>query len=571
MADEKILNSQIGRRAFVTGAVATGAMVALSGCGKKSDSGSAGTSEKSDAPAGEKGADGAVGGGSLKFYINNPASIDPFNAQETEGMQVVHALYDTLTAYDFQNEKLVPLACESYESNDSADTFTFHLKKGAKFHNGDPVTAKDFKFAWERICNPKTAEKPSVISYHLGAVKGYQDMLDGKAEALEGVQCPDDNTLVVSLSEPFADFPFVVTHPALSPVPSGGAASDFQAFFTAPVGNGPFMMDGQWVDGQYIKVKRFDDYYGEKPKVDGVDFMIFKDPKTAFTEFEAGNLDFANIPTGRIGATQEKFGVSEDGYTANPGKQCFNGAETSTYYLAMNCKDQKFSNKDFRIAVSYAVNRQAICDTIFEGSRIPADGVVPPGVAGYKEGLWEHSKYDVEKAKEYFEKAGYPADKLKDAGFTLVCNSGGGHEEIMQLVQADLGALGIPVDIQTQEWAAYLKELQAGNYQIGRLGWVADYPIMENFLYPLFYTDNGDNRSQYSNPEIDKKIIESRKITDDAKRIQSFQEIAKTVGEDMPVLPIMFYRHTHVASKRVNNLYFGPTHLAALDKCWLSE
>lgn len=568
MAELKKFGSQMERRTFVAGALATGALVALAGCGKKGEP-AGGTAQPQ--ATGQAAAAGASKGGTFKFYINNPASIDPFNAQETEGMQVVFNVFDALTIYNFKTKKLEGLACESWEANDKGDVFTFHLRKGAKFHNGDPVTSKDFKFAWERICNPKTSEKPSVISYHLSAVKGYEEMLAGTGTSL-GVECPDDNTLVVNLSSPYADFPYVVSHPALSPVPSGGAASDFKKFNLAPVGNGPFKMDGEWVDGQYIRVKRFDDYYGEKAHVDGVDFMIFKDPQTAFTEFQAGNLDFCQIPTGQMKAVEKQYGTSDDGYTINPGKQSLFGPETSTYYLACNVKDKVIGNVDVRKGISHAINRQAICDTIYEGTREPADGIIPPGIVGFAKGAWADSVYDVEKAKAAFDKAGYPlkGDK-RELTFKLSVNSGGDHEKIMELVQGDLKTLGVEVEIETQEWAAYLEKLQAGDYQVGRLGWVADYPIYDNFLFPLFYTDNGDNRSQYSNKAVDEALMEARKIVKDDERVKALQKVDKMISEDMPVIPIVFYRHVRVGSKRVNNFFFTPLNLVNLAECWLSE
>ncbi|MDO5044224.1 MAG: ABC transporter substrate-binding protein [Coriobacteriia bacterium] len=567
----------IGRRGFVAGALATSAIAALSACGKKGDPAPAAPAGDEKAPAEEgkqpaaQESGAATQGGTLKIYRTNPASIDPFNAQEDQGISVVYALFDTLTNFDFEAGELKPLACESWEANEYATQFTFHLIDGAKFHNGDPVTAQDFKYAWERICNPKTTDSPSVIAYHLAPVKGYDEMVAGQADALD-IECPDDLTLVVNLSASYADFPYVVSHPALSPVPSGGAAEDFQKFFLAPVGNGAFKMDGEWVDGQYIKVVRNEDYHGEKPLIDGIDFMIFKDLQTAFTEFEAGNIDITDIPTGRIGELSQRYGVSDDGYVANPGKQVINGEETSTYYLAVNCQDPAVEDKLVRQGLSLAINRQAISDTLFEGSRVPADGIVPPGIDGYKEGAWEYSKYDVEAAKAKLDEAGLKEEGGKrDLNITLVCNSGSGHEDIMQLIQSDFEKIGVAADIQTQEWAAYLDALQNGDYQIGRLGWVADYPIMDNFLFPLFFTGAGDNRSQYSNPEVDDLMNKARQTVDAAERIALFQEADKMIAEDMPLIPVMFYRHTQIASRRVNNLYFGPTKLMNFNKVWLSE
>lgn len=567
MAKELLPN--LNRRQFVAGSLATGALLALAGCGKKtSDKGAGGSA----AGAGN-GAKGAVEGGTLKFYINNPASIDPYNAEESEGTQVINSLFDALTFYDYNAEKLKPLACESWETNEDATQFTFHLRKGATFHNGDPVTSKDFKYAWERIVNSKTnPSKPSSVNYHLASVAGY-DELSTKGEGELKVETPDDLTLIVHLSAPNADFPFICAHPALSPVPSGGAAQDFNAFFVAPVGNGPFRMEGKWEDGQYIQVRRYDDYYGTKAKLSGIDFIVQKSPDTAFTEFEAGNLDYTDIPSGRFKETLEKYGEAEDdGYLTNPGHQTLTGGELSTYYMVCNVNDPVMSNLEIRKAYSYAVNRQAICDTIFEGTRKPADNVVPPGINGYEAGAWAECVYDKDKANKTLDAAGFPMKgEYRDISFTLSCNSGSNHEQIMQLIQADLKAVGIKSDLEVIEWATYLDKLKNHEYQTGRLGWLADYPIMDNYLFPLFFTGNADNRSGFSDPEVDKGILEARTIADTHDRVTRLREVNRKVAAQLPVIPLFFYRHSMVTSKRVNNLYCGPTKLCDFTSCWISE
>ena len=244
MADSMFHQPVMGRRAFVGGTLAASSMAFLAACGKKGGD-----------------ASGSESGSTLNFYINNPVCIDPYNVQEDQGTQVEYQLFDALTSYDAEKGEIVPLACESFEANDDATEFTFKIKK-AKFHNGDDVTSKSFKLGWERLVNTKSAIAteygPSEVSYHLSMVEGYDDLLAGNATELSGVTCPDDETLVVKLSSAYADFPFVASHPALAPVPEC-AESDAKSFYLAPVGNGPFMMDGKWEDVQEINLKKFAD------------------------------------------------------------------------------------------------------------------------------------------------------------------------------------------------------------------------------------------------------------------------------------------------------------------------
>lgn len=544
MADMKM-----SRRTFVGGSLAASALATLAGCA---------TAGNSD--GGSDGSGVVSSGNMLTYYINNPVCIEPYNVQEDQGTTVEYQLFDTLLDYDFEKNEIVPLAAESYEVSEDATQFTFHLVEGAKFHNGDAVDAASFKRSWERICNPNTRENdPSVISYHLSMVKGYDEMQAGNAEALEGVEAVDDLTLKVTLTQSYADFPYVCTHPALAPVPQA-ALDDVEGFYLAPIGNGPFQMDGAWEDGQYISIKRFDDYYGEKKAtLDSVYFNIQKDLETAYKEFQAGNIDIASIPTSQTTSAVDTYGESSDGYTITPGSQVLLGDEPSTYYLCVNVKDEVLQDVNLRKAISLAINRQAICDTLFDGTRSPAGNIIPPGINGYEEGAWEYSKYDVDAATKILDE-NYPADDDGDRGIsiTLMCNSDGGHAQIMESIQGDLANVGITAEISTEEWAAYLDDLQAGNYQIGRLGWIADYPIMDNFLYPLFYTGNGDNRSQYSNTEVDKAMMDARSVIDDDQRTSALQAVNKTIGEDMPVIPLMYYKHGMVGSERIESLYIDP-------------
>ena len=540
MADltQKVVN----RRQFLGGTLAAGSLAMLAGCGQKGD------------PAGAGGGEG----GTFRFYINNPVCIEPYNLQESEGTQVGYQLFDSLTRYNFETSKVEPLACTSYEPNDDATEFTFHLVEGAKFHDGTPVTSQSFKYGWERMCNSETnPETPSEISYHLSMVEGYND--EGNTTELTGVTCPDDLTLVVKLKYPFADFPIVCSHPALAPIPEC-AKDDFMTFFLAPVGNGPFMIDGKWEDGQYITLKRFDDYYGEPAKLEGVNFVIQKDLETGYREFEAGNLDYAEVPVAQIDAAKEKFGVSEDGYNPSEGKRVLLGQEPSTYYLVCNTQAAPFNDPEVRKAISLAINRDAICETIFKGTRKSADSIIPPGIDGYEPGVWEYCAYDPERAEQILDAAGYTKDANGSRGinFMLSYNNDGGHAEIMTSVIGDLEKIGITATSDTPEWAALLEKYSAGDFDCGRLGWVADYPIMDNFIYPLFYTGNGDNRSGYSNPEVDNLMMEARKINNDYDRRKAWQEINRLIGMDMPVIPLNFYCHSGVVSEQVKSFYLDP-------------
>ncbi len=555
--------SGLTRRSFVGGAVATAA--ALAAC-----AGARGGLALADEAAEEP-----VSGGTFNYYITNPVAIEPFGAEEVQGVEVMFNLFTPLCEYDFDAGEVIPGAAESWEVNDAADEFTFHLRQDATFHDGSPVRAQDFKYAWERLCRADFEPAPSALGYKLSQVSGADEMMAGEGDELD-VECPDDYTLVVHLKAPFADFPFIVCERATCPVPEGctDTADDFQAFRVAPIGNGPFMMDGEWVDGQYIRLKPFEGYWGDKPYIDGINFMIYTDDTTAWIEFQAGNLDFTQIPSGHYDEAKQLYGEAPDGYTANPGEQGLFGDESSIYYLICNNNDEVMGNRDLRIAISYAINRQAICDTALQGTRSPATNILAAGVPGTEEGAWQYAtpEGDAELAAQYFDQAGYPADDSgkRNLSLTLSYNSGSGNEAIMQMVQSQLADFGVDATLDLQEWAAYIDNLQSGNYQIGRLGWTIQVPYPDAVLQPMFYTGAGDNNSYYSNPDFDAAIDDARTITDYDERIAAYQAANAIVAEDFPVIPMFYYRHTYVASSRTHNFYYNPSGYAILTKCWLS-
>jgi peptide/nickel transport system substrate-binding protein/oligopeptide transport system substrate-binding protein len=524
-----------------------------------------------------------VKGGTLSYYIGEPAYIDPYNTQESEGTQVEQALFDSLTEIDpLHPDVVLPAAATTWTVNANATVWTFKLNPADKFHDGTPVTAKDFIYAWNRIANPKTINTqtkkgdPSVISYHLAPVQGYDAVQAGKATQMSGLKAVDDLTLQVTLTKPFADWDYVVAHPALAPVPQkyveGGV--DYNGtkvpFGEMPVGNGPFKMSKPWSHNQEIDVVANGDYYGTKPYIDGVAFKIYKTPETAFVDFQGGNLDFTQIAEGQVKATEAKYGLSTDGYTVEPGHQVLLGAENAVYYLILNNNNKFLANPKLRKALSLAVNRQAICDVVFEGTREPADNIVPPGIAGYQKGAWKDSHYDMAAAKVALADAGYPGGKGLPT-FKLSFNSDGGHEPIMKLVQADLKAIGVNTTFDSADFPTYLKELDAGQHQIARLGWIADYPIMDNFMYPIFDSKSADNKSFYKNPAVDAGILQARAIVDPAARIAKYQEVNNIIQAANPVVPLMFYRHHHVGSERVHDLVYSAQGLTDFTKVWLTN
>ncbi len=535
----------LNRRQFVGSALAASALAALAGCTSNGGT-TAGSAGSASAAAPE------VGENYISFYLSEPAYIDPYNAQENQGTAVVRATFDGLVTWDWATNDVVPLAAAELPTvSEDGLTYTFKLREGMKFHNGDPVDAASFKRGWERLAD-STMKSPSEIGYHLAPVAGYAEMAAGDADEISGLVAVDDLTFQVTLTDPMADFTAVCCHPGLVPVPQA-ALDDPAAFLEQPIGNGPFKLDEAWQHNQYIIASKFEDYYGEAPKIDGVYFSIQADPDTAYRELQAGSIDFAMIPTGQIQEAVDQYGLSDDGFTVTPGKQVLTGTELSTYYLVVNLNDPALSDVNVRRAISLAIDRQAIVDTLYEGYREPANSIMPLSIDDNEQNVWEYCKYDPEQAKQILADAGY-ADG--DISVSLSYNGDGGHEDLMSKVQQDLEAVGITVTQDTTEWATYLNNLSDGNYQLARLGWTADYPIMDNFLFPNFFSTADNNYGGYNNPDVDAAMLAARQIQDEEERKAAYRQICHQVGEDMPVIPIMFYAHNYVGTDRLASFYY---------------
>jgi len=511
---------------------------------------------------------GASEGGTLQLYIGDPSFIDPSQAFESEGIQVDNALFDPLLRYDPDTLAIIPCVAESYEANDDATVWTFRLKKGTTFHNGREVVAGDFKYAWERLSDPGLA---AGYGFLLEMVDGYDEYWDGTADEISGIKVIDDYTLEVTMAESFAEFDYIVAFSDTAPIPQEEVEGQEEDFALMPIGNGPFMMTEPWEAGQYIKTVKYADYTTlDQPLVDGIDFMIYSDLNTAWIDFQAGTLDWTQIPPGNFQATAAQYGKAENGNTSNPGQQVQDGAELAIYELLLNNDDPILANKDVRIAISLAINRQAICDTVWEGVRKPASSVIPPGIEGYEANAFPYCKYDVEGAKDALERAGYPnGEGLPVIGLSF--NSGAGHDEVMQLIKSDLAKIGIETEFDSSDAPTYWDKAENGEYQLGRSGWQCDYPTIDDYLVPLYLSTGFLNYANYNNPDVDAALRDARTILDKEERIAAYQEIVRTIGEDCPDTIIAVYAHSRVTSDRVHDLTYTAMGLLDLYSVWIEQ
>jgi oligopeptide transport system substrate-binding protein len=464
----------------------------------------------------------------LNVAIPEPSTLDPMRLRDPGSVLVARQLYEGLTRWDPARERVRPAAAEAWRVSDGGRSFRFRLREGMTFHDGTPVTSKDFRFAFERIAQKSNA---SDLAYTLELVEGFEAVnRSGSALQLSGISTPKPLTLVIKLSEPFYDLPAVLTHPGLVPL-SARAVGDVDEFLSIPSGNGPFRIAQAWAPGEPVILEAFPGFF-ETPDLDGIRFLPYPDAAASWLPFVQGDLHVAEVPAGQIEEAQERFG--EEGF------QPF----LAGYYYGFNMKAKQLRNEKLRKTINRAIDREAIANTIYKGSMELPRGIVPRGMPGFQEDICLPTcRYSPEAAQRLAEKL-----SRKDLKITLEYTQGDPHGQVARFVKRDLEAVGFAVRIKSHRFPSYLKRLRNGKHSIYRFGWIAEYPTPDVFLSPLFDSASPDNHSAYSSQRIDGLLNEAHAERSDGRRLQLYAQAEKAILRDLPVVPIGTFT-THWAAK----------------------
>ncbi|WP_214417090.1 peptide ABC transporter substrate-binding protein [Sphaerisporangium fuscum] len=497
----------------------------------------------------------------VNVYIAEPQNdLVPGNTTETSGAEVLNDLFIGLVDYD-KDKKPVNRVAESIESQDQ-QTWTVKLKDGYKFHNGEPVTAQNFVDAWNY-----TAYGPNgqLSSSFFSTVKGYDKVApadpDGEgpktapepsAKTLEGLKVVDEKTFTVELTHKFSGFPTMLGYTAFYPLPkaafdgSGKLKADFGS---NPIGNGPFKMSKPWKRGtdQTISLVRDDQFKEGAAKIDALDFKIYTDQATAFRDLQAGNLDIMDqLPAESVSSAKAEFG---DRYIEKE--------SSGVGYFGFNLQGAEYAKKpELRKAISMAIDRKTITDTVFSGTRVPADDMVSPIVAGYRQGACgEACTYDPAKAKQLWTENGGKGP------VELSYNADGGHKEWVEAVANNLRTnLGVEVTVKPfEKFALVLDDLHNKKIQGAfRMAWIMDYPSIEDYLRPVFATGGSSNHSQYSNKAFDEMLIKGDSAATLDESLKLYQQADDMLIKELPYIPVYFYQTNGAYSKNVKNVDIDP-------------
>ena len=460
-------------------------------------------------------------------------------------------MYENLVTLD-DDDNTVPGAAESWDYDEDTLTYTFHLRKDGVWTNGDPVTAKDFEFAWSQALNPDVA---SDYAYFLYFIKNAEKYFNGEVAWDEvGVKVVDDYTLEVTMEQPTPYALFLFSFGTLAPInqrfyEAVGAdlySTEAQYFCT----NGPFALT-EWSHNDKIVMQKNDAWHGAADvEVEEIDWKIITDANAALSSFLAGDLDMVGLGTGELIKQAEAAGATIQSYT-----------DGTSFYIYFNNNDQYLSNVNLRRALFNAIDEQKEIDTVWQNDNEPMTSFTAPGVsatdgtsfAGKVGELYAPSR-DQEKAKEYLATAlselGCTVDELS-AHLSIDCgDSATSIAEASFYQEQWRQVLGIEVTVNSMITKQGSQNRKTGNYVMSITGWGPDYNDPNTFL-DLWVTDGGNNQTGFSNERYDELIDLAAKETDLEKRESYFIECEQIIADQLPIGPAFWRAPSYACSDKI--------------------
>lgn len=460
-------------------------------------------------------------------------------------------MYENLVTLD-DDDNTVPGAAESWDYDEDTLTYTFHLRKDGVWTNGDPVTAKDFEFAWSQALNPDVA---SDYAYFLYFIKNAEKYFNGEVTWDEvGVKVVDDYTLEVTMEQPTPYALFLFSFGTLAPInqrfyEAVGAdlySTEAQYFCT----NGPFALT-EWSHNDKIVMQKNDAWHGAADvEVEEIDWKIITDANAALSSFLAGDLDMVGLGTGELIKQATAAGATIQSYT-----------DGTAFYIYFNNNDQYLSNVNLRRALFNAIDEQKEIDTVWQNDNEPMTSFTAPGVAAAdgtsfagKVGELYAPSRDQEKAKEYLATAlselGCTVDELS-AHLSIDCgDSATSIAEASFYQEQWRQVLGIEVAVNSMITKQGSQNRKTGNYVMSVTGWGPDYNDPNTFL-DLWVTDGGNNQTGFSNERYDELIDLASKETDLEKRESYFIECEQIIADQLPIGPAFWRAPSYACSDKI--------------------
>ncbi|MHB8105223.1 MAG: peptide ABC transporter substrate-binding protein, partial [Dehalococcoidales bacterium] len=466
-----------------------------------------------------------AGGGTLKLYGTDPTTLDPALVSDANSHQYVIQIFSGLVQLD-DNLEPAPDIAKSWDISNDDTTFTFHLREDVTFHDGRKVTAADFKYSWERACDPATGSQ--VAGTYLGDIVGVKDVLAGKAKEISGVQVLGDYALQVTIDAPKSYFLSKLTYPTAMVVDKNNVAQGGD-WWRQPNGTGPFKLT-QWQQSTLLVLARNNNFYGDIAKLESVEYHMYSGDEMSL--YETGQIDVADVSTYFIDRVTDPAGSFYQEYHVSP--------LLNFSWIGFNTAKPPFDDVNVRKAFIMAADRDKIIALTIRNLVQRADGILPPGIPGYNKDL-VGQKYDVEKAKQliaaskYGSVANLPPIVLTTTGY------GGVISQILEaLITQWRDNLGVEVKVRQLEPNYFMYHLKSELDNMYDMGWIADYPHPQNFLDVLFHSGTEYNYGNYSNPAFDSLLDKAGVEQDTEKSLKMYQQAEQMMVDDAAVLPLWF-------------------------------
>ena len=461
-------------------------------------------------------------------------SLDPHKIEGVPESNINRDLFEGLLVTDVDGHPSAGVA-EKWENKDFK-VWTFQLRKDAKWSNGEPVTAQDFVYSWQRLADPNTASPyESYLQY--GHIANIDDIIAGKKPATElGVKAIDDHTLEVTLSEPVPYFYKLLVHSSMSPVPKA-VVEKFGEKWTQPanlVSNGAYKLKS-WVVNERIVLERNTNYWDNaKTVINQVTYLPISSEVTDVNRYRSGEIDmtYNNMPIELFQKLKKEIPqeVHVDPYLC-------------TYYYEINNQKPPFNDPRVRAALKLGLDRDIIVNKVKNQGDLPAYSFTPPYTDGAKltEPAWFKMTQEQRnaEAKKLLAEAGYTADK--PLTFDLLYNTSDLHKKLAIAVSSIWKKnLGVNVKLENQEWKTFLDTRHQGNFDVARAGWCADYNEPTSFLNMLL-SDSSNNTAHYKSETYDKLVSDTLKVTDEAERTALYQKAEEQLDKDSAIVPVYYY------------------------------
>ena len=538
--------------------------LALTGCGGGASQGNeaGGESSASASGAGEtSGSAGAASGtdtaGFMMDVLN--ADIQTADVQKTSKDYTVPTnIYDRLVEIEVDDQgasKIVPSLAENWDISGDGLEYTFHLRQGVKFQNGNDFTAEDVSYTFNRLLTVEGGVNTELLDQ----VKGAAELIEGSADTLEGVEVVDDYTVKVTLKEPFAAFLSCLTAPGLSIYDSEATEAAGDQFGMDPavtVGTGPFKFVG-WTFNDQLVLERNEDYWRGAPQLPGVVIKIIPDTETQTMMFENGELDLLDL---------DFVTDAADRFLETYPDQIVQGPRVGITYFTMNFNIEPFQEVKVRRAVQMAIDRQAILDALYGGRGQVEHGIYPFGLIGFHDGKSKIS-YDPEGAKALLEEAGY------GSGFTMELAADASASDTvtmaLEIIKEQLAAVGIQAEIKNYDESTWLETRKAGELGSFMSTWTADFNDPENFIYTFFGNEEKTRIRSINYPDtaVMSRVSKARGIVNEDERLAEYQALEeKLIHEDAAWVPMYSRMHLWAVSERVQN--FKPVWSGVSDRMY---